>query len=178
MILPKKLFRSISPDDAPIEDYIRLEALDGSERELSDADILITQNLSEVMDFSVGDDLHIQNSDLEECDFPISGIVRNYLGNAIYIRQSRYEALIGSGSYAANSILAHLSDSCTDPVAYADQLSRESDVVSCNSVQAMRDEFFQILWIDQLCRCSCDSTGSRTGICRTLYTGDHKYFRT
>ena len=131
----------IIPDDAPIEDYIRLEALDGSERELSDADILITQNLSEVMDFSVGDDLHIQNSNLEECDFPISGIVRNYLGNAIYIRQSRYEALIGSGSYAANSILAHLSDSCTDPVAYADQLSRESDVVSCNSVQAMRDEF-------------------------------------
>lgn len=131
----------IIPDDAPIEDYIRLEALDGSERELSDADILITQNLSEVMNFSVGDDLHIQNSNLEECDFPISGIVRNYLGNAIYIRQSRYEALIGSGSYAANSILAHLSDSCTDPVAYADQLSRESDVVSCNSVQAMRDEF-------------------------------------
>ena len=120
----------IIPDDAPIEDYIRLEALDGSERELSDADILITQNLSEVMDFSVGDDLHIQNSDLEECDFPISGIVRNYLGNAIYIRQSRYEALIGSGSYAANSILAHLSDSCTDPVAYADQLSREMTYIS------------------------------------------------
>ena len=75
------------------------------------------------MDFSVGDDLHIQNSNLEECDFPISGIVRNYLGNAIYIRQSRYEALIGSGSYAANSILAHLSDS-VDPIRVADQLSR------------------------------------------------------
>lgn len=131
----------IIPDQAPIEDYICLEALDGSERELSDTDILITQNLSEVMDFSVGDNLHIQNSNLEECDFPISGIVRNYLGNAIYIRQSRYEALMGNGSYAANSILAHLSDSCTDPVAYSDQLSRESDVVSCNSVQAMRVEF-------------------------------------
>ncbi len=66
---------------------IRLEALDGSERELSDADILITQNLSEVMDFSVGDDLHIQNSNLEECDFPISGIVRNYLGKC-YLHQT------------------------------------------------------------------------------------------
>ncbi len=129
----------VIPDDASIADYINLEGLDGKEKELGKDQILVTQNLSEVMGFSVGDSLQIQNSDLEECTFSVDGILHNYLGNAIYMRQSTYEALMGD--YVPNAILAHLSASCDDPVSYADTLSRESDVVSCSSVQAMRDEF-------------------------------------
>ena len=129
----------VIPDDASIADYINLEGLDGTEKELNDSDIFVTQNLSEVMGFSTGDSLEIQNSDLEECSFLVDGILHNYLGNAIYMRQSRYEELMGS--YAPNAVLAHLSDTCKDPVSYADTLSRNSDVVSCSSVQAMRDEF-------------------------------------
>lgn len=129
----------VIPKDAPIADYINLEGLDGKEKDLSDGQILVTQNLSEVMGFTAGDSLQIQNSDLKECTFSVNGILHNYLGNAIYMRQSTYEALMGD--YTPNAILAHLSASCDDPVSYADTLSRESDVVSCSSVQTMRDEF-------------------------------------
>lgn len=129
----------VIPKDTSIADYINLEGLDGKEKDLSDDQIFVTQNLSEVMGFSAGDSLQIQNSDLKECTFSVSGILHNYLGNAIYMRQSTYEALMGD--YTPNAILAHLSASCDDPVSYADTLSRESDVVSCSSVQTMRDEF-------------------------------------
>lgn len=129
----------VIPKDTSIADYINLEGLDGKEKDLSDNQIFVTQNLSEVMGFSAGDSLQIQNSDLKECTFSVSGILHNYLGNAIYMRQSTYEALMGD--YTPNAILAHLSASCDDPVSYADTLSRESDVVSCSSVQTMRDEF-------------------------------------
>ena len=129
----------VIPKDTSIADYINLEGLDGKEKDLSDGQILVTQNLSEVMGFTAGDSLQIQNSDLKECTFSVNGILHNYLGNAIYMRQSTYEALMGD--YTPNAILAHLSASCDDPVSYADTLSRESDVVSCSSVQTMRDEF-------------------------------------
>ena len=129
----------VIPKDASIADYINLEGLDGKEKDLSDDQIFVTQNLSEVMGFTAGDSLQIQNSDLKECTFSVNGILHNYLGNAIYMRQSTYEALMGD--YTPNAILAHLSASCDDPVSYADTLSRESDVVSCSSVQTMRDEF-------------------------------------
>lgn len=129
----------VIPKDASIADYINLEGLDGKEKDLSDGQIFVTQNLSEVMGFTAGDSLQIQNSDLKECTFSVNGILHNYLGNAIYMRQSTYEALMGD--YTPNAILAHLSASCDDPVSYADTLSRESDVVSCSSVQTMRDEF-------------------------------------
>ena len=129
----------VIPKDASIADYINLEGLDGKEKDLSDGQIFVTQNLSEVMGFTAGDSLQIQNSDLKECTFSVNGILHNYLGNAIYMRQSTYEELMGD--YTPNAILAHLSASCDDPVSYADTLSRESDVVSCSSVQTMRDEF-------------------------------------
>ncbi len=129
----------VIPKDASIADYINLEGLDGKEKDLSDGQIFVTQNLSEVMGFTAGDSLQIQNSDLKECTFSVNGILHNYLGNAIYMRQSTYEALMGD--YTPNAILAHLSASCDDPVSYTDTLSRESDVVSCSSVQTMRDEF-------------------------------------
>ena len=129
----------VIPKDASIADYINLEGLDGKEKDLSDGQIFVTQNLSEVVGFTAGDSLQIQNSDLKECTFSVNGILHNYLGNAIYMRQSTYEALMGD--YTPNAILAHLSASCDDPVSYADTLSRESDVVSCSSVQTMRDEF-------------------------------------
>ncbi len=129
----------VIPDDASISDYINLEGLDGKEKDLNEDQVFVTQNLSEVMGFSEGDTLRIQDSNLKECSFTVDGILHNYLGNAIYMRQSYYEKLLGD--YAPNAILAHVSASCKDSVSYADTLSRESDVVSCSSVQAMRDEF-------------------------------------
>ena len=73
------------------------------------------------MGFTAGDSLQIQNSDLKECTFSVNGILHNYLGNAIYMRQSTYEALMGD--YTPNAILAHLSASCDDPVSYAENCS-------------------------------------------------------
>lgn len=64
----------------PLADYINLEGLDGKEKDLSDGQIFVTQNLSEVMGFTAGDSLQIQNSDLKECTFSVNGILHNYLG--------------------------------------------------------------------------------------------------
>lgn len=129
----------IVPDSESLRGYILLESLDNEELSLPEKGILVTENLSDVMNFSAGDSLTLQDMDLVEKEVQVTGIVHNYLGNCVYMTQSYYETLFGE--YKPNGILAHLSDSCKDHNAYADDLARENSVISSTSTQSMRDEF-------------------------------------
>lgn len=129
----------VVPESDSLNGYILLEGLDNEQLSIPDDGILVTENLSDVMAFDAGDTLKLQNLDLVEKEAEVSAIVHNYLGNSVYMTKSCYEKLFGE--YEPNGVLAHLSDSCTDHTAYADDLARESDVITSVSTQSMRDEF-------------------------------------
>lgn len=129
----------VAPEKDSLKNYILLESTDGKEGDLRDDGVYITQNLSSVLNFKVGDTMQIQDIDLTQKEVTVAGIVKNYLGNTIYMTRDYYEKLFDE--YHPNGILAHLSDSCEDHTEYAENLARKGDVISAVSTQSMRDEF-------------------------------------
>lgn len=129
----------VVPDGHSLEGYIRLENTDGSPAALPDSGVLITQNASRMLGLAEGDPLFIQDDQLTQKETKVSGIVRNYLGNAVYLRQSVYERLFGT--YEPNAALAHLSDACTDHQAYADALGRQDNMLSVSSTDELKESF-------------------------------------
>lgn len=127
------------PDGASIEDYIRMEDLDGALVHPDDSGIFITQNAARMLGFKPGDTVSIQNMELVQRDAVLSGVVKNYLGNIVYMTQDLYESLFGG--YAPNGVLAHLADTCADHAAYAETLREKDFVLSAASTAALKDEF-------------------------------------
>ena len=90
---------------ADVASYLSLEDLNGDPVTLEEGDVYVTQNASQVLDFSVKDTIRVQNSDLKEERVKVTGIVQNYLGNTIYMSENTYEKLFGS--YEDNAVLAN-----------------------------------------------------------------------
>ena len=129
----------VIPEGSSLADYIRLEDLDGALTQLEDGGVLITENATRVLDLKTGDTVSLQNLDLVQKDATISGIVKNYLGNNVYMTQALYESLFGT--YEPNGILAHLSEACTDQAAYAEGLLEYDSVLSAVSTDDLGDGF-------------------------------------
>ena len=129
----------VVPRGFQLNGYIQLETPDGEPVELGDDGIYVTENLSSVMGFKQGAQLDLQTLDLEQGEAKVSAIVRNYLGNTVYMTQDCYERLFGD--FEPNGMLIHLADSCTDHTAFAEQAAKNYDVISALSTQSMREEF-------------------------------------
>lgn len=129
----------VVPEGHSLEGYIHLENTDGSTASLPDNGVLITENASRMLGLGTGDALFIQDDQLVQQESTVSGIVRNYLGNAVYMRQSVYDAMFGA--YEPNAALAHLSDACTDHKAYADTLGRQDKILSVTSTAQLKESF-------------------------------------
>ncbi|WP_195267057.1 FtsX-like permease family protein [Eubacterium sp. 1001713B170207_170306_E7] len=129
----------VVPDDHSLEGYICLENTNGSPAALPESGVLITENASRMLDLKAGDTLFIQDDQLVQKESTVSGIMRNYLGNAVYMRQSVYEAAFGT--YEPNAALAHLSNACTDHMAYADTLGRQDKMLSVSSTAELKESF-------------------------------------
>ena len=69
----------------------------------------------------------------------VSGLVRNYLGNNVYMTEKTYESLFGD--YEPNGVFLKLSEECSDEIAYADDLGGKEGIVSYTSKQELSDEF-------------------------------------
>lgn len=85
------------------------------------------------------DTVQIRNLNLLQSDVKLAGIVRNYLGNMVFITSGLYETLFED--YSPNSVLANLSEACSDPTAYAKELGRNDLVTSSISTQALKADF-------------------------------------
>lgn len=129
----------VIPSGSVIEDYIRIEDLDGTTTHLDDEGIFITQNATRILGLKIGDTVSMQNMELEQHEAAVSGIVRNYLGNNVYMTQKLYESLFGM--YVPNGMLAHLSAACSDQTAYAETLLDNDSVLSTVSIAALREDF-------------------------------------
>ncbi len=129
----------IFPDGEPITEYLTLTDTDLNPLSLGDEGIYLTENAAIILNLEEGENVAIQKMNLEQEETKVSGIVKNYLGNNIYMTQTAYEKVFGE--YEPNGILADLSEDCTDPVAYSDVLAQEDWILSALSTQELKDGF-------------------------------------
>ncbi|MGN0335541.1 MAG: FtsX-like permease family protein [Lachnospiraceae bacterium] len=122
-----------------LKSYIRLKTMKDEEQELSDGDIFITYNASQVLGFESGDQVVLQNLELEQAEVTVTEILANYMGNNVYMTRVVYEELFGE--YEVNSALLRLSDQCGDQIAFTEELAKEDGVLSVSSTQKMKEEF-------------------------------------
>lgn len=131
----------VVPEDAGFERYICLENPDGESVALNAGGIYITQNAADVLEFDEGDTVSVQRLDLTQQNVEVTTIVKNYLGNNIYMTQATYEQIFGV--YEPNGVLVKLSEECTDPKAYAERLGEKDGVLTSMSTEELKTDFSQ-----------------------------------
>lgn len=128
-------------EQADVASYLSLEDLNGDPVTLEKGDVYVTQNASQVLDFSVKDTIRVQNSNLKEVRVKVTGIVQNYLGNTIYMGENTYETLFGS--YEDNAVLANFKGKVSEQQkdSYVQKLEDRDGVLSVVSTSSMQDAF-------------------------------------
>ena len=91
-----------------VDDYVTLKSLDGSDLNLSDDGVIITEKMAELLNAEVGKNISIRNSDNELFIVKVSGITENYISNFMYMNSTYYEEIFDDDSY--NSYLVNLDD--------------------------------------------------------------------
>ncbi len=145
----------VLPDDYARSDrfsrFVSVTDLDTSASvDLPEHGAVITQNASEVLGFSAGDTVELQDSHLEQTEIDVARIARNYLGNYVYMTQSAYleafgdraSALDDTGAFQANGVLVR----CTGDDAEAsltEELADDSRFLSVTSTDELADDFSQ-----------------------------------
>lgn len=133
----------VVPDGFSLDGYIDLRGEDGSHLSLVDATadggVLVTKSLANVTGLAAGDDVSLQDTSLNRGEAKVDAVVMNYLGDAIYMSQSTYEATFGE-RLEANALLAHLNGTTDEKIAYADELASDTTFLSVVSTpKAIRD---------------------------------------
>lgn len=127
-------------DAQTLTEYISLTDIDtGDALQPESGGIIVTRNAAQMLSFSAGDTVLLQDLTLTQGEVTVTAIAENYLGNSIYITQSLYEELFGE--YEANGVLANLIDTCEDPIAWAETLSHQDDITNVTATEQLREEF-------------------------------------
>lgn len=129
----------VVPNDFALDGYIDLRTQDGRHLDLAgataDGGALLTKNAAVVLGFGEGDSVRLQDTSLNQADVKVSGIVMNYLGNAVYLTQDSYERLFGQ-ALEPNALLAKLNGTDDEKIAFADELGGDATFLSVTSVAA------------------------------------------
>ncbi len=136
----------VVPDNTALEKYIRLYDEEGNAVSLGNDDVLITINASKVLEFETGDTVTLQTLKLDMADVNVSGIVMNYLGNNVYMTQSKYEQLFEE--MEANGALILLDGTSEEQLSFADSLAEKDGMLSAVGTDSLKEEFepaFQII---------------------------------
>ena len=131
----------VFPEQADVASYLSLEDLNGDPVTLEMGDVYVTQNASQVLDFSLKDTIRVQNSDFKEKRVKVTGIVQNYRGNTIYMSKNTYKTLFGS--YEDNAVLANFRGDISKQQkdSYVQKLEDREGVLSVVSTSSMQDAF-------------------------------------
>lgn len=131
----------VIPQEAQAEflDYICMENPQGEAIELTQQGAYITQNAGNVLNFTQGDVVEVQNLKLQQKSVLVEQLVCNYMGNMIYMSQNEYESLFGE--YKPNGVLMHVSGESDDEIRFVKQLESIDGVQSTMSVAEMTDNF-------------------------------------
>ena len=96
-------------NDDNIDDYVTLKSLDGSDLNLSDEGVIITEKMADLLNAEVGKNISIRNSDNELFVVKVTGICENYISNFMYMNSTYYEEIFNDDEF--NSYLVNLNDS-------------------------------------------------------------------
>ena len=137
----EKVQLMVLPDGADISKYFTLKNEDEEPIELGNKGIYLTENASKILGLEVGDTAYIQKLDLTQEEVVITSLVKNYLGNNIYMSETAHKEIFGN--YEPNGILANLSDSCTDQIGFSNKLAEEDWILSSISTEDLKGTFSQ-----------------------------------
>ena len=130
----------VVPDGMDVADYVGLVDDAGAAIDLATSGSVITKNAEQVLGFSAGDFVHVQDSTLAETDVPVAAVCRNYLGNALYMTESAYEAAFGKKP-ALNGLLATLGGTDDEKIALSERLSGDGRTLSVVSTAKLVGDF-------------------------------------
>ena len=137
----EKVQLMIIPNNADISEYVTLTNENMEPISIRENGIYLTENASRILDLEVGDTAYIQKLDLTQKEVQVTSLVKNYLGNSIYMSQSAYEEVFGE--FEPNGVLANLSDSCMDQIAFSEKLAEEDWILSSVSTEELKATFSQ-----------------------------------
>lgn len=142
----------VVPDNADLSAYMKTE--DGSHTTLlapavggeklglprEGNGVLITKNAEQVLGFSLGDELALQDTALQTGSARVDGITVNFLGNFIFMTESAYQESFGEPC-APNAFLVNFEGSDAEKIALADELSAGNTFVSVSSSTKIANDF-------------------------------------
>lgn len=131
----------VVPDGEALGTYIAMINKKGEVLALSDGDIYATRNASEMLSFDDGDTLRIQLVDLQTSERTVSAVVRNYLGNSVYMTRATYEETFSE--YEENGALVHVREDVTDIESYRARFAEREGIMSCVGTEQMKRQFNQ-----------------------------------
>ena len=137
----EKVQLMVLPERADISQYFALMDENLEPISIGNTGIYLTENASRILDLKVGDTAYIQKLDLTQEAVQVTSLVKNYLGNNIYMSQEAYEEVFGE--YEPNGILANLSEECVDQIAFAEELASEDWILSSVSTEDLKATFSQ-----------------------------------
>lgn len=137
----EKVQLMVLPKGADISQYFALMDENLEPISIGNTGIYLTENASRILDLKVGDTAYIQKLDLTQEAVQVTSLVKNYLGNNIYMSQEAYEEVFGE--YEPNGILANLSEECVDQIAFAEELASEDWILSSVSTEDLKATFSQ-----------------------------------
>lgn len=139
MIFPDEAVEMQGGEAGDIEEYFTF--LDAGLQPLSlTADgLYLTENAALILGLERGQEATVQRLDLSQENIKIAGLVKNYLGNNVYMTRTAY--VNAFGEYEQNGVLANFKDSVNDPIGFADTLSKEDWILSAVSTEELKDGF-------------------------------------
>jgi len=129
------------PDKEEFDEYVGMKDRNLEDLSLEDDEIFVTQNASVIVGFEEGEEVNLQLLDMKDADLEVNHIIKNYLGNYVYMTKETYEKHFGE--YKANAFYINLSDSVENHAEWAKSMDKNEGVISCSSVQGMKDDFSQ-----------------------------------
>lgn len=125
-------------DPDHFSEFVHLYNLHDEEITAEDGKVYITQNASNVLHFNAGDMVSAQQPDLSKADIRADVLVRNYLGNYIFMTEKTYCSYYEDLSW--NGYLITTAQG-VDPIAFAQKLKKNKNIISTMCTQQIQDQF-------------------------------------
>ena len=130
----------VVPDGLDLSGYVSLTDDAGNTIDLGSVGTVITKNAEQVLGFSAGQQVHVQDSSLAEADVPVAAICQNYLGNSLFVTESAYREAFGAEPQL-NGLLVSLGGTDAQKIALSERLSADSRTLSVVSTAKLVQDF-------------------------------------
>lgn len=137
----------VVPNGFSLDNYVNLHTKSGEQLTLDntttgpdrtsrskDDGAIATINASVVLGFEAGDELTLQDATLRQATVTVEAVAMSYLGNAVYLTQNTYERIFGE-TLQPNALMAHLSGTEDEQIAFKDSLADDPIYLSLTSTQ-------------------------------------------